>query len=100
MASSTASRPSSDTKVSTSPHHHLYPFRLHRSVQWHMAHLDGESHDDAPADHDKQGIIPYAAVNFATYEGLKTLVQPEGDLSVTQKLFCGGLAGAIGQTSE
>ncbi|PRP79774.1 mitochondrial substrate carrier family protein B-like [Planoprotostelium fungivorum] len=44
------------------------------------------------------GIIPYAAVNFATYEGLKTLVQPEGDLSVTQKLFCGGLAGAIGQT--
>jgi hypothetical protein len=47
-----------------------------------------------------KGIIPYAGVNFATYEALKTLVSggKDSQLPVTVKLACGGLAGAFGQT--
>jgi hypothetical protein len=50
------------------------------------------------------GIAPYAGVNFATFEFLKTLVPKKVDangnesISIPMKLLCGGLAGAFGQT--
>eukprot|EP00027_Filamoeba_sp_ATCC50430_P009803 CAMPEP_0168560138 /NCGR_PEP_ID=MMETSP0413-20121227/10898_1 /TAXON_ID=136452 /ORGANISM="Filamoeba nolandi, Strain NC-AS-23-1" /LENGTH=187 /DNA_ID=CAMNT_0008591415 /DNA_START=448 /DNA_END=1011 /DNA_ORIENTATION=+ len=49
------------------------------------------------------GIIPYAGVNFASFEFLKEMAAKylytrEGELPVPIKLLCGGFAGAIGQT--
>jgi len=46
------------------------------------------------------GIIPYAGVNFSTFEFLKSQVKKrtQSDLSIYSKLACGGIAGAIGQT--
>eukprot|EP01116_Phalansterium_solitarium_P020141 TRINITY_DN5855_c0_g1_i2.p1 TRINITY_DN5855_c0_g1~~TRINITY_DN5855_c0_g1_i2.p1 ORF type:complete len:335 (+),score=66.20 TRINITY_DN5855_c0_g1_i2:71-1006(+) len=46
------------------------------------------------------GIVPYAVVNFGTFETLKTLApkNDKGQPSLTFKLFAGGLAGALGQT--
>lgn len=47
-----------------------------------------------------QGIVPYAGVNFAVFETLKFYVpkNENGELSTPNKLLCGGLAGATGQT--
>eukprot|EP01095_Lingulamoeba_sp_RSL-Kostka_P017478 TRINITY_DN908_c2_g1_i1.p1 TRINITY_DN908_c2_g1~~TRINITY_DN908_c2_g1_i1.p1 ORF type:complete len:314 (-),score=80.89 TRINITY_DN908_c2_g1_i1:113-1054(-) len=50
-----------------------------------------------------QGIIPYAGVSFFTYEGLKNFFEKKLDiepknLPVPIRLFCGGCAGAFGQT--
>jgi hypothetical protein len=47
-----------------------------------------------------QGILPYAGVNFATYETLKYYApkKKNGELSSWWKLVCGGIAGAVGQT--
>jgi hypothetical protein len=48
-----------------------------------------------------QGIIPYAGVNFGTYETLKFYLpkNPEtGETGTVWKLLAGGVAGAIGQT--
>eukprot|EP01127_Copromyxa_protea_P017551 TRINITY_DN5367_c0_g1_i2.p1 TRINITY_DN5367_c0_g1~~TRINITY_DN5367_c0_g1_i2.p1 ORF type:complete len:308 (+),score=49.32 TRINITY_DN5367_c0_g1_i2:31-954(+) len=47
-----------------------------------------------------QGIIPYAGVNFSTFETLKFFA-PKNDrneLSTTWRLICGGIAGPVGQT--
>ncbi|KAJ1486538.1 hypothetical protein T484DRAFT_2316989 [Baffinella frigidus] len=51
------------------------------------------------------GIVPYAAINFSTYEYLKTSLQsyPElckanGDPVVWARLACGAIAGSLGQT--
>lgn len=51
------------------------------------------------------GIVPYAAINFATYETLKlkalatpSMCQEDGGLLITTRLMCGGFAGAFGQT--
>jgi hypothetical protein len=48
-----------------------------------------------------QGIIPYAGVNFGTYETLKFYLPKDahtGDTATVWKLFAGGIAGALGQT--
>eukprot|EP01129_Flabellula_baltica_P007166 TRINITY_DN2752_c0_g1_i1.p1 TRINITY_DN2752_c0_g1~~TRINITY_DN2752_c0_g1_i1.p1 ORF type:complete len:247 (-),score=45.88 TRINITY_DN2752_c0_g1_i1:48-788(-) len=48
-----------------------------------------------------QGIIPYAGVNFGTYEALKYYApvdEETGRISTVTNLFCGGIAGATGQT--
>jgi len=48
-----------------------------------------------------QGIIPYAGVNFATYEFLKknyAQKDEKGEVTVVGKLICGGISGPIGQT--
>jgi len=46
------------------------------------------------------GIVPYAAVNFASFETLKTLApkNDKGQVSIPFKLLAGGFAGALGQT--
>ena len=48
------------------------------------------------------GIAPYVALNFTTYETLKTFMargKPAGEeLPVYTRLACGGLAGAVAQT--
>eukprot|EP01126_Amoeba_proteus_P009755 TRINITY_DN13725_c0_g1_i1.p1 TRINITY_DN13725_c0_g1~~TRINITY_DN13725_c0_g1_i1.p1 ORF type:complete len:261 (-),score=44.38 TRINITY_DN13725_c0_g1_i1:37-819(-) len=47
-----------------------------------------------------QGIIPYAGVNFSTFETLKFFApkNENGDLPTFWKLVCGGIAGPVGQT--
>jgi len=47
-----------------------------------------------------QGIIPYAGVNFTTYEFLKNYAPKDdkGEVTVVGKLMCGGISGPIGQT--
>jgi len=47
-----------------------------------------------------QGIIPYAGVNFATFETLKFYApkNDNGEVPAPIKMFLGGLAGAIGQS--
>jgi len=47
------------------------------------------------------GIIPYAGVNFGSYETLKWIAPKNPDTkqpNLLVKIFCGGLAGCIGQT--
>jgi len=46
-----------------------------------------------------QGIIPYAGVNFGTFETLKFYApkNEKGEVSSVNKLLIGGLAGAFGQ---
>jgi hypothetical protein len=47
------------------------------------------------------GILPYAGINFSTYETLRALTATyygDNSVPVPVKLICGGLAGAVGQT--
>jgi len=44
------------------------------------------------------GVAPYVGINFAAYEGLRSIITPPGKSSVTRKLICGALAGSISQT--
>jgi len=50
------------------------------------------------------GVIPYAGLNFAVYETSKAYLamhhdySSEADLNTVEKLGCGALAGACGQT--
>eukprot|EP01117_Protostelium_nocturnum_P012828 TRINITY_DN4752_c0_g1_i1.p1 TRINITY_DN4752_c0_g1~~TRINITY_DN4752_c0_g1_i1.p1 ORF type:complete len:326 (+),score=73.99 TRINITY_DN4752_c0_g1_i1:159-1136(+) len=47
------------------------------------------------------GILPYAGVNFASYEALKGIVKngkKGAELTIPENLLCGGIAGAVGQT--
>jgi len=47
-----------------------------------------------------EGIIPYAGVNFSTFETLKHYAPKDenGNLSTPWRLICGGIAGPTGQT--
>ncbi len=48
-----------------------------------------------------QGIFPYSAINFLTYDSLKRYFVPDNRrVGVVESLFYGGFAGATAQTSE